>query len=88
MHPKFAINTFEVFADDADVNAELGGDRHVIIADILHHELNGSRKPLRRIEAMAALSSEVGQALAQKRVLDIECDRALMNAYQSQSDLQ
>ncbi len=64
------------------------GDRHVIIADILHHELNGSRKPLRRIEAMAALSSEVGQALAQKRVLDIECDRALMNAYQSQSDLQ
>jgi flavin reductase (DIM6/NTAB) family NADH-FMN oxidoreductase RutF len=64
------------------------GDRHVIIADILHHELDESRNPLRRIEAMAALPFEVGEALAQKRVLDIECDRALMQAHQSQSDLQ
>jgi flavin reductase (DIM6/NTAB) family NADH-FMN oxidoreductase RutF len=64
------------------------GDRHVIIADVLHHELNESRKPLRRIEAMVALPAEVGQALAQKRLLDIECDRALLQTYQSQSDLQ
>ena len=54
------------------------GDRHVLIADVLHHQLHESRKPLRRVEAMAALPSEVGQALAQKRVLDIEGDRALM----------
>jgi flavin reductase (DIM6/NTAB) family NADH-FMN oxidoreductase RutF len=64
------------------------GDRHVIIADVLHHELNESRKPLRRSEAMAALPSEVGQALAQKRVLDIACDRALMQAHQDKSALQ
>jgi flavin reductase (DIM6/NTAB) family NADH-FMN oxidoreductase RutF len=64
------------------------GDRHILIADVLHHELNASRKPLRRIEAMAALPPEVGQALAQKRLLDIECDRALLQAYQSQSGLQ
>jgi flavin reductase (DIM6/NTAB) family NADH-FMN oxidoreductase RutF len=61
------------------------GDRYIIIADVHHHELNESRKPLRRTEAMAALPTEVGQALAQKRLLDIECDRALMKAYQGQS---
>jgi flavin reductase (DIM6/NTAB) family NADH-FMN oxidoreductase RutF len=64
------------------------GDRHVIIADILHHQVHNSRKPLRRVEAMAALPPSVGQALAEKRVLDIECDRALMQAYQSKSALQ
>jgi flavin reductase (DIM6/NTAB) family NADH-FMN oxidoreductase RutF len=69
-------------AQDVDL-----GDRHVLIADVLHHELHESRKPLRRIEAMAALPAEVGQALAQKRLLDIECDRALLQAYQGQSDL-
>jgi hypothetical protein len=26
MHPKFAINTFQVFADGADVNAQVSGD--------------------------------------------------------------
>jgi flavin reductase (DIM6/NTAB) family NADH-FMN oxidoreductase RutF len=60
------------------------GDRHVLIADVLHHELDESRKPLRRIEAMAALPLEVGQALARKRLLDIECDRALMQADRGQ----
>jgi flavin reductase (DIM6/NTAB) family NADH-FMN oxidoreductase RutF len=64
------------------------GDRHVIIADILHHELDESRKPLRRVEAMAALPTEVGQALAQKRVLDIACDRVLMHAHLGKSALQ
>jgi flavin reductase (DIM6/NTAB) family NADH-FMN oxidoreductase RutF len=64
------------------------GDRHVIIADILHHALHESRKPLRRVEAMAALPSEVGQALAQKRGLDIECDRILMQAHLYKSALQ
>jgi flavin reductase (DIM6/NTAB) family NADH-FMN oxidoreductase RutF len=75
------------WADCQVVQAMDLGDRHVIIADILHHQLHESRKPLRRSEAMAALPTEVGQALAQKRLLDIECDRALMQAYQSQSDL-
>jgi flavin reductase (DIM6/NTAB) family NADH-FMN oxidoreductase RutF len=60
------------------------GDRYVLIADVLHHELDESRKPLRRIEAMAALPLEVGQALARKRLLDIECDRALMQADRGQ----
>jgi flavin reductase (DIM6/NTAB) family NADH-FMN oxidoreductase RutF len=64
------------------------GDRHVLIADVLHHELHESRKPLRRVEAMAALPSEVGQALAQKRLLDIECDRAFIKAHQNKSALQ
>jgi flavin reductase (DIM6/NTAB) family NADH-FMN oxidoreductase RutF len=67
-----------------DVNL---GDRHVIIADVLNHKLHESRKPLRRIEAMAALPPEMGQALAQKRLLDIKCDRALMQVFQSQSGL-
>jgi flavin reductase (DIM6/NTAB) family NADH-FMN oxidoreductase RutF len=59
------------------------GDRLVIIADVLNHAFNESRKPLCRAEAMAALSPEVGQALAQKRLLDIEGDRALVQAFQS-----
>jgi flavin reductase (DIM6/NTAB) family NADH-FMN oxidoreductase RutF len=63
------------------------GDRHVLIADVLHHQLHDSRKPLRRIEAMAALPPDVGQALAQKRLLDIECDRVLMQVFQSQFGL-
>ena len=64
------------------------GDRHVLIADILRHELHEFRQPLRRIEAMAALPPDIGQALAQKRVLDIACDRALMQAHQNKSVLQ
>jgi flavin reductase (DIM6/NTAB) family NADH-FMN oxidoreductase RutF len=61
------------------------GDRHIVIADVLNHEVDESRKPLCRAEAMAALTPEVGQALAQKRRLDIEGDRALMQAHQNQS---
>jgi hypothetical protein len=26
MHPKFSVNTFQVLADCADVDAEMGGD--------------------------------------------------------------
>lgn len=64
------------------------GDRHVLIADVLNHQLHASRKPLRRAEAMVALPLDVGQALAQKRVLDIECDRLLMQAHLDKSALQ
>jgi flavin reductase (DIM6/NTAB) family NADH-FMN oxidoreductase RutF len=64
------------------------GDRHVLIADILDHKLHDSRKPLCRVEAMAALPPEVGQALAEKRALDIECDRALMQAHLGKSAIQ
>lgn len=60
------------------------GDRIILIADVVNHEVDVSRKPLCRAEAMAALPPEVGQALAQKRLLDIEGDRALLQAYQSQ----
>jgi flavin reductase (DIM6/NTAB) family NADH-FMN oxidoreductase RutF len=64
------------------------GDRIIVIADVLNHQVNESRKPLCRAEAMAALPPEVSQALAQKRLLDIECDRALLQAHQSQSAIQ
>ncbi|WP_404783790.1 flavin reductase family protein [Altericista sp. CCNU0014] len=64
------------------------GDRVIVIADVLNHQVNESRKPLCRAEAMAALPPEVRQALAQKRLLDIECDRALLQAYQSRSATQ
>jgi flavin reductase (DIM6/NTAB) family NADH-FMN oxidoreductase RutF len=64
------------------------GDRIIIIADILTHQVDASRKPLCRVEAMAALPPDVGEALAQKRILDIECDRALMQIHQSQSENQ
>ncbi len=58
------------------------GDRIILIADVLTHQVDASVKPLCRAAAMAALPSTVGQALAQKRLLDIECDRILMQAYQ------
>ncbi len=61
------------------------GDRTVIIADVLNHEVDEVRKPLCRAEAMAALPPEVGQALAQKRLLDIECDRALKMGMEPES---
>jgi flavin reductase (DIM6/NTAB) family NADH-FMN oxidoreductase RutF len=61
------------------------GDRTIIIADVLTHQVDMSRKPLCRAEAMAALPPTVGEALAQKRLLDIECDRVLMQAHQSES---
>ncbi len=61
------------------------GDRIIIIADVLSHQADTSRKPLCRAEAMAALSSEVDQALVQKRLLDIEFDRVLMQTHQSGS---
>lgn len=64
------------------------GDRIIIIADVLTHQVDTSRKPLCRAEAMAELPSAVGEALAQKRLLDIECDRALMQAHQGKSALQ
>jgi flavin reductase (DIM6/NTAB) family NADH-FMN oxidoreductase RutF len=57
------------------------GDRIIIIANVLTQQVDDSRKPLCRTEAMAALPPEVGQALAQKRLLDIEGDRALMQAH-------
>ena len=58
------------------------GDRTILIADVLTHQVDASRKPLCREAAIAALPPAVGQALAQKRLLDIECDRALMQAHQ------
>ena len=54
------------------------GDRVVIIADILQQEVDASRQPLYRTEALAALSPQIREALAQKRLLDIECDRVLL----------
>jgi flavin reductase (DIM6/NTAB) family NADH-FMN oxidoreductase RutF len=64
------------------------GDRIIIIADVLNHEVDESRKPLCRAEAMAALPPEVGEALAQKRLLDIEGDRVLMQAHHENPALQ
>jgi flavin reductase (DIM6/NTAB) family NADH-FMN oxidoreductase RutF len=57
------------------------GDRTVIIADVLHHEVYDDLQPLRRVEALATLQPEVAQALAAKRVLDIECDRGLIKTH-------
>lgn len=57
------------------------GDRTIIIADVLTHQVDMSRKPLCRAEAMAALPPTVSEALAQKRLMDIECDRALMQTH-------
>lgn len=59
------------------------GDRVVVIADVLQQEVHASRKPLCRAEAMAALPLHISQALAQKRLLDIECDRVLIQAHHS-----
>lgn len=61
------------------------GDRIIIIADVLNHQIDESCKPLCRAEATAALPPEVGQALMQKRLLDIEGDRGLMQAHQAKS---
>jgi flavin reductase (DIM6/NTAB) family NADH-FMN oxidoreductase RutF len=53
-------------------------DRVVVIADVLQQEVDASRQPLCRTEALAALPQQVREALVQKRLLDIESDRALM----------
>ncbi|HEY9828174.1 MAG TPA: flavin reductase family protein [Stenomitos sp.] len=53
------------------------GDRTVFIADVVAQDLYPNRKPLRRIEALAALPPQVTQDLAAKRILDIERDRVL-----------
>jgi flavin reductase (DIM6/NTAB) family NADH-FMN oxidoreductase RutF len=61
------------------------GDRVIVIADVVHHQVYAERKPLCRVEAMAGLPPEVVQELAAKRLEDIECDRGLMERYRSQS---
>jgi flavin reductase (DIM6/NTAB) family NADH-FMN oxidoreductase RutF len=53
------------------------GDRMVFIADVIQQQVHEHRKPLRRQEALAALPPEVTQALAAKRLLDIENERPL-----------
>jgi flavin reductase (DIM6/NTAB) family NADH-FMN oxidoreductase RutF len=59
------------------------GDRIIIIADVVNHQVYAERKPLCRVEAMAGLPPEIVQALAAKRLEDIECDRGLMESFQS-----
>jgi flavin reductase (DIM6/NTAB) family NADH-FMN oxidoreductase RutF len=53
------------------------GDRMVFIADVIRQQVHEHRKPLRRQEALATLPPEVTQALAAKRLLDIESERPL-----------
>jgi flavin reductase (DIM6/NTAB) family NADH-FMN oxidoreductase RutF len=59
------------------------GDRIIVIANVLKQEVYETHKPLCRAEAMAALPPQVSQALTQKRLLDIDWDRALMQAHQN-----
>ncbi|MGB8701698.1 MAG: flavin reductase family protein [Thermosynechococcaceae cyanobacterium] len=53
------------------------GDRTIIIADVLHQDVQGDRQPLCRREALQKLPPEVAQDLAQKRLQDIAAERLL-----------
>jgi hypothetical protein len=60
-------------------------NRAIVIADVVNHQVYAERKPLCRVEAIALLSPEIVQELAAKRLEDIECDRGVMESFQSQS---
>lgn len=54
------------------------GDRTLYIADVLAHQVDPSREPLRVIPAFAALPANQVRALNQKRHQDIESSRSLI----------
>jgi flavin reductase (DIM6/NTAB) family NADH-FMN oxidoreductase RutF len=73
------------WADCIVVESVDRGDRVVLIADVIDQMVFPDRKPLRRVEALAALPSEVTQALAEKRSLDIEVERKLRESWEAGS---
>ncbi len=55
------------------------GDRLVVIAEVIQHQVDPNRPALRRAEALAQLPAEIKASLGEKRLQDIAADRLLLH---------
>jgi|GEM_PF-994021 flavin reductase (DIM6/NTAB) family NADH-FMN oxidoreductase RutF len=55
-----------------------GGDRMIYLAEVVAQHVDGSRRPLRKVEAFSKLPLKVSMALGEKRLLDGARDRELI----------